>query len=166
MPALPTVGGSSGSWGTELNAFLGVGHDADGTHTTSDLIASLAAYIPTYDGTQILNNATPPVDRTVIDLKAFTKFNTDIGNNMAFVTLLITAYATTDISFARGTDTADIGLLQGTQYGGGFTACTIGANRSAFVLVPTDSQGRISWKRGSSFGNVNVWILSYQRIRI
>ncbi len=31
MPSLPTVGGSTNTWGTELNAFLGVALDSDGT---------------------------------------------------------------------------------------------------------------------------------------
>lgn len=31
MAVLPTPGGSSGTWGTELNTWLLVGHDTDGT---------------------------------------------------------------------------------------------------------------------------------------
>ena len=32
MPSLPTVGGDNNNWGTELNEYLSVDHDADGTH--------------------------------------------------------------------------------------------------------------------------------------
>lgn len=32
MAGLPTTGGSAGKWGTELNEFLEVEHNADGTH--------------------------------------------------------------------------------------------------------------------------------------
>lgn len=34
MTGLPTVGGDSGVWGTELNAYLNVAHNADGTTKT------------------------------------------------------------------------------------------------------------------------------------
>src|SRR6187431_969536 len=36
MAGLPTVGGDVGTWGTELNEFLLVGHNADGTNIGSD----------------------------------------------------------------------------------------------------------------------------------
>jgi len=32
MASQPTPGGSSGTWGTELNAYLDVEHNSDGTH--------------------------------------------------------------------------------------------------------------------------------------
>ncbi len=32
MATLPTVGGDSGTWGGELNTYLRVEHNADGTH--------------------------------------------------------------------------------------------------------------------------------------
>lgn len=38
MPSLPTVGGSSGTWGTELNAWLLTAHNADGT--LKDIVAN------------------------------------------------------------------------------------------------------------------------------
>ena len=34
MPQLPTVGGDDGAWGTILNTYLSVEHNADGTQKT------------------------------------------------------------------------------------------------------------------------------------
>lgn len=46
MAAKPTPGASDGTYGTEMNAFLDVGHDADGTHTKSQMLTDLG-YSPT-----------------------------------------------------------------------------------------------------------------------
>ena len=41
MATKPTPGASAGVWGTEMNAFLDVGHDADGTHTKSQMLTDM-----------------------------------------------------------------------------------------------------------------------------
>ena len=41
--ALPTVGGSDGTWGTTLNDFLGVSHDTDGSLKTTAVDAAVSA---------------------------------------------------------------------------------------------------------------------------
>lgn len=51
MATKPTIGGSSGTWGTELNAFLDVSHNADGT--IKDTIIDTHGYFA--DGSTVFN---------------------------------------------------------------------------------------------------------------
>ena len=41
MATKPTPGGSDGTYGTEMNAFLDVGHDSDGTHKKSQMLTDM-----------------------------------------------------------------------------------------------------------------------------
>lgn len=41
MATLPTVGGDEGTWGTELNAWLQVEHEADGGHDNDEFVGAL-----------------------------------------------------------------------------------------------------------------------------
>jgi hypothetical protein len=46
MAAKPTPGASDGAYGTELNEFLDIGHDADGTHKKSQMLTDME-WVPT-----------------------------------------------------------------------------------------------------------------------
>jgi hypothetical protein len=50
MANLPTVGGSDGSWGSDLNTFLQVGHDADGTHNKTQMLTDMGWSPTAYAG--------------------------------------------------------------------------------------------------------------------
>ena len=43
MATLPAQGGSTGTWGTELNAWLETEHNSDGSHNSDTFIDSLGA---------------------------------------------------------------------------------------------------------------------------
>ena len=52
MATKPTQGGSDGTWGTELNANIDVGHDSDGTHTSSQMLTDMGWSPTSYGGEQ------------------------------------------------------------------------------------------------------------------
>lgn len=54
MATLPTVGGDEGTWGTELNTYIRIGHNADGTH--NDPVCYLGHVVCNED--QVLTNQT------------------------------------------------------------------------------------------------------------
>lgn len=59
MPSLPTVGGSSGTWGTELNAWLLTAHNADGT------LKDVVQNTPTASYTLVLSDSGKVVEMNV-----------------------------------------------------------------------------------------------------
>lgn len=66
MPSLPTVGGSSGTWGDELNAWLLVAHKADGT------LKDLTANLRTASYTLVLTDAGLVVEMNVAGANTLT----------------------------------------------------------------------------------------------
>jgi len=50
MPSLPTVGGSTGTWGTELNAWLLVGHNSAGNNIGGTKRLSIPLNVPDASG--------------------------------------------------------------------------------------------------------------------
>lgn len=53
MASLPTQGGDTGTWGTELNTYLRVEHEVDGTHGD---VNALGFNIVTYNGEVVTYN--------------------------------------------------------------------------------------------------------------
>jgi hypothetical protein len=66
VPSLPTVGGSSGTWGDELNAWLLVAHKADGT------LKDLTANLRTASYTLVLTDAGLVVEMNVAGANTLT----------------------------------------------------------------------------------------------
>lgn len=50
MATLPTDGGDYNAWGSELNTFLQVGHDSDGTHKKSQVLTDMGWSPTSYAG--------------------------------------------------------------------------------------------------------------------
>lgn len=66
MAVLPTVGGSSGTWGTELNEFLLVSHNADGTLREVSVNTRTASY------TLVLSDASKVIEMNVASANVLT----------------------------------------------------------------------------------------------
>ena len=66
MPSLPTVGGSSGTWGTELNTWLLTAHNADGS------LKDVSQNTPTASYTLVLGDAGKVIEMNVAGANTLT----------------------------------------------------------------------------------------------
>jgi len=77
--SLPMVGASSNTWGTQLNGFLGVEHNTDGTHKQNNG-ATTGVGLRLYTGGAVFSgNATTAATFQPLNLSSV------VGNNTAFV---------------------------------------------------------------------------------
>src|SRR5215469_9400740 len=80
MPSLPTVGGDVDIWGGELNAFLQVGHNPDGTLNSTQLSPPIT--VPsTSAAVNVTNYGVTPSSPTGTDVTA--ALNTLIANQIS-----------------------------------------------------------------------------------
>ena len=61
---LPTQGGDDGTWGTELNTWLVVEHDTDGTHDSAVFLSTLFGQLVYTDGNVAI--AGDNIDQSII----------------------------------------------------------------------------------------------------
>ena len=94
MPPLPTVGGSSNTWGNELNAWLQLGHNADGSHRPVFNVREMGAVGDSFvdDTTAIqnaLNAAAPSNVRGVVYIPpGFYRITAPLVLNGSYVTVM------------------------------------------------------------------------------
>jgi hypothetical protein len=135
MPSLPTPGGDAGTWGAELNEFLEVSHNADGS-----LLASAIALV----------TATTESGTT------YTLELTDAGNVVELTSassVTVTVPPNASVAFPTGTV---VGLH---QYGAGQVTVAAGSgvtirSPNSYVDTATQYSSAFLRKRGT-----NEWVL-------
>lgn len=181
MANRPTVGGSDGTWGTELNEHLDVSLDTDGkvddgaAQTTSaapsadaeiankkyvddEITTAIAAAIGVagqwhHDGRQIYA-VNAPTSFTDFDLSSY------VGSNYALVYLKVrnNSGSSRKYWFRENGETEDF-----KDPAGGVSTTEVGANgKFEYIIVETDSSGIFEWKC-SSAADTNLWIKGYIR---
>ncbi len=105
MSRLPSPGGDAGQWGTILNDFLSVEHNADGTLKSGGSLATKAATSLTIAaGTGLTGGGDLSADRTFAVSFGSTSTTVAAGNHTHTLTFSLTAYSRQGIlSVAAGT---------------------------------------------------------------
>src|SRR5437588_4584216 len=84
MTRLPTINGDNNSWGTLLNAFLAVGHNADGT-----LLIANGVSLTAIDNNAVSSGVLQINGNNYIELKApasnIFQFTDNAGNPVAYI---------------------------------------------------------------------------------
>ena len=132
MAALPTVGASSGSWGTELNDFLNVAHEATGA-----LKAAVGAITPTTVGATGAITAVGSISTSAGVIGLGTQSELTIASGVITVTK---SYHTVDTESDAATDNLD---TINTAAASG-TILVIRPASSARTIVAKDETGNLS----------------------
>lgn len=138
MAAKPTVGGSSGSWGQELNDFLDVSHNTDGTLLAAAVTAAATGggFIKSSGSTVF--NTTLTAANTFQDLD----LSSIVGSNTALCFLEI--YAGGGSSQVITTKPKGYGgAASSHQAAAGCANCTLSSTAYGYVIVATNSSGVI-----------------------
>ncbi len=110
MATKPTPGASDGTYGTEMNAFLDIGHDADGTHKKSQMLTDMGWSPTSYVGAESVTYPNGMIKKTGTVTSAATSgtvtfavaFSTSVSLQL---TIFDNAATTNDLVFITHTTT-------------------------------------------------------------
>ena len=149
MATKPTPGGSDGTYGTELNAFLDISHNADGTQK--------ALYIA--DGTTVFNTTLGSAN-TFQDLD----INAQVGANVALCFFKVTLAGASDAYAMKPKgDAATFTEMknQATNAGGTSVLYNGSGTGVKFTICSTDSSGIIEHAITANGVTVTIVLVGY-----
>ena len=157
--ALPTVGGSEGTWGTELNAFLGVSHNASGyLKGAAQVPANYAAADTVWNNTIINASATTWQE---LDLSSYMGSG---AKGLAF--LEITANGNGYLAlkpYGAGSSTVSNHIAASSvAYGRGTGGVVVWASGGyTYTIVATNESGKIQMASPNTTVKFTIKLLAY-----